>query len=91
MEAREKAAIGRGVVLSIHRHDPRPRIIPRFAFVLVVLACSAGSGGKLTVKLSKTINVESISLEHAPRELLLNKGISAPKHFTVYGECGETP
>ncbi|CAM9198770.1 unnamed protein product [Hapterophycus canaliculatus] len=44
-----------------------------------------GSDGKLTVQLSQTINVEKISIEHAPRELLLNKGISAPKDFIVVG------
>ncbi|CAM9494970.1 unnamed protein product [Ectocarpus sp. 6 AP-2014] len=44
-----------------------------------------GSDGRLTVKLARTIKVESISLEHAPREVLLNKGISAPKDFTVVG------
>eukprot|EP00752_Nemacystus_decipiens_P003238 g2996.t1 len=44
-----------------------------------------GSEGRLTVKLSQPINVEVVSLEHAPRELLLNKGVSAPRHFTVYG------
>lgn len=38
------------------------------------------------MKLSQPINVEAVSLEHAPRELLLNKGVSAPKDFTVYGE-----
>ncbi|CAM9522480.1 unnamed protein product [Scytosiphon promiscuus] len=44
-----------------------------------------GSDGKLTVKLSQPINVNKISIEHAPRELLLNKGISALKDFTVVG------
>eukprot|EP00903_Cladosiphon_okamuranus_P008327 g8010.t1 len=44
-----------------------------------------GREGKLTVKLSQPITVETVSLEHAPRELLLNKGISAPKDFTVFG------
>lgn len=32
--------------------------------------------------------MEKVSIEHAPRELLLNKGISAPKDFTVIGEGG---
>lgn len=51
------------------------------------LPCPAGPDGRLTVKLSQAINVEAISIEHAPRELLLNKGVSAPKDFTVMGEC----
>lgn len=32
------------------------------------------------------IRVEQISIEHASRELLMNKGISAPKDFSVIGE-----
>lgn len=40
----------------------------------------------MTVKLSQAINVEAVSIEHAPRELLLNKGKSALKDFTVTGE-----
>lgn len=38
------------------------------------------------VELSQPIEVEKMSLEHAPRELLLNGGASAPKDFSVLGE-----
>ena len=38
------------------------------------------------MELSQPINVNSVSIEHAPRELLLNGGISALKDFIVIGE-----
>lgn len=47
-----------------------------------------GSSGRLTVKLSQPIRVSSISIEHAPRVLLLNEGSSALKVFSVIGERG---
>lgn len=40
------------------------------------------------MRLSEAINVSAISIEHGARELLLNKGISALKDFTVVGERG---
>lgn len=44
-----------------------------------------GYRGALAVRLSEPINIESISIEHAPRELLLNGGISALKDFLIIG------
>ncbi|CAM9570962.1 unnamed protein product [Ascophyllum nodosum] len=44
-----------------------------------------GSSGQLTVRLSRPIRVSMVSIEHAPRVLLLNAGISAPKTFSVIG------
>ena len=50
------------------------------------LPLSLGYRGALAVKLSQAINIDSISIEHAPRELLLNGGMSALKDFLVIGE-----
>lgn len=59
------------------------------SFIGSFRAVLIGPRGRLTVMLTEPIMVESVSLEHAAREILLNGGISAPKDFSIVGEIHE--